>query len=145
MAGALTRWDPFAELADLRTRFDRMLGEIGEGGERTWTPAIDVLRDDGNIVLRADIPGIKPEEVTIEVKDDVLTVSGQHEERREEQERDYMRRERRYGSFYRSMTLPAGVDPDAIEAHTHDGVLEVRIPLPQEPRSRTVQITPTAG
>ena len=145
MAGALTRWDPFSELADLRTRFDRMLGEFGDERERGWTPAIDVMRDDGNIVLRADLPGIKPEEVTIEVKDDVLTVSGEHEERMEKTDKDFVRRERRYGSFYRSMALPPGVDADKIEASTHDGVLEVTIPLPKEAEKRAVQITPKAG
>lgn len=145
MAGSLTRWDPFAELADLRTRFDRILDTTGTGGERTWTPAIDVVRDDGNLVLRADIPGIKPEEVKIEVVDDVLTVTGEHEERKEEREADYVRRERRYGSFRRSMTLPSGVDPEQIKATTHDGVLEVTIPLPKEAEKRAVQITPKAG
>lgn len=146
MAGALTRWDPFAELADLRTRFDRMLGEFGgEDRAQRWMPAIDVMRDDGNLVLRADIPGIKPEEVSIEVDNDVLTVSGQHEESMEEKDKDFVRRERRYGSFYRSLALPPGVDASKIEAKTHDGVLEVTIPLPQEAKKQPVQITPKAA
>ena len=145
MSGSMVRWDPFAELADLRGRFDRMFGEIGDGHERAWVPAVDVVRDDGHLVLRADIPGIKPEEVKIEVEDDVLTVSGEHEERKEEQEKDYVRRERRYGSFSRSMVLPPGVDAKAIKAQTHDGVLEVTIPLPEQPKKETVEITPTTA
>lgn len=146
MPGALTRWDPFTDFADLRSRVDRMLGEsFGATREHHWTPAIDVMRDDGSLVLRADIPGIKPEEVKIEVKDDVLTVSGAHEERTEEKHKDFVRRERRYGSFYRSMELPPGVDAQKIEASTHDGVLEVRIPLPKESKKEAVQITPTAA
>lgn len=144
MPGTLTRWDPFAELADLRTRFDRMLTDLTEGREH-WTPAIDVVREDGNLVLRADIPGIKPEEVKIEVADDVLTVSGAHEERTEEKGKDYMRRERRSGAFYRSMPLPAGVEAKQITAQTHDGVLEVTIPLPKESKQEKVEITPTAA
>ena len=76
MAGTLTRWDPFAELGELRTRFDRLLDEFTSDRERVWTPAVDVVRDDGKRVLRADIPGIKPEEVKIEVEDDILTLSG---------------------------------------------------------------------
>src|ERR1039457_6019234 len=125
MPGTLTRWYPFAELGELRSRFDRMFDELADGRERTWTPAIDVVRDNGNLVVRADIPGIKPEEVKIEVEDDILTVSGEHEERKEKKEKHYMRRERRYGSFSRSMALPAGVDARKIKAETHDGVVEV--------------------
>jgi HSP20 family protein len=145
MAGALTRWDPFAELGELRSRFDRMFDELAGGRERAWTPAIDVVREDGKLVMRADIPGIKPEEVKIEVEDDILTVSGEHEERKEEKDKHYLRRERRYGSFSRSMALPAGVDASKIEAKTHDGIVEVTIPLPEEAKKKTVAITPTAA
>jgi HSP20 family protein len=145
MPGALTRWEPFAELGDLRSRFDRMFEDMFEGRERSWTPAIDVERENGNLVLRADVPGIKPEEVKIEVKDDILTVSGEHEERKERKDKHYLRRERRYGSFHRSMALPAGVDAKKIKAKTHDGVVEVTIPLPKKPEKETVTITPTAS
>src|ERR1019366_1590881 len=114
MAGALTRWDPFAELGELRNRFDRMFDELTDGHSHGRTPAIDVVRDNGNLVVRADIPGIKPEEVKIEVEDDILTVSGEHEERKEEKEENFLRRERRYGSFCRSMALPPGVEAKKI-------------------------------
>lgn len=145
MAGAVTRWDPISELADLRTRFDRVFEDLVPGRERDWTPAVDVLRDDGDLVLRADIPGIKPEEVTIEVENDVLTVSGHHEESKEEKTEEFVRRERRYGSFSRRMALPGGVDPKKIKAETRDGVLEVKIPLPKEAQKETVKITPTSA
>ncbi len=145
MAGALTQWDPLAELGELRTRFDRMFRELGDGREQAWLPAIDVIRDNGKLVVRADIPGIKPDEVEIEVADDILTVSGHHEQKSEEKDKQYVRRERRYGAFSRSMALPAGVDPKQIKAKTHDGVVEVTIPLPKEPSKETVKITPTAG
>lgn len=141
MAGALTRWDPFAEIADLRGRFDRMLDETGSG-RRAWMPAIDLVRDDGNLVLKADMPGIRPEEVKIEVEDGVLTVSGEHDESTEEKGDNYLRRERRFGSFSRSVALPAGVDAGDIQATTHDGVLEVRIPLPQESKKATIEVKP---
>ena len=145
MPGALTHWEPFAELGELRSRFDRMFDELADGRERTWTPAIDVVRDNGNLVIRADVPGIKPDEVKIEVDDDILTVSGAHEEKKEEKDKDFLRRERRYGSFTRSMALPAGVDAKKIKAKTHDGVVEVTIPLPKEATKETVTITPTAA
>jgi HSP20 family protein len=144
MAGTLTRWDPFTELGELRTRFDRIFDEFSGGRERAWTPAIDVVRENGNLVVRADVPGIKPEEVKVEVEDDILTVSGEHEERKEEKDKQYVRRERRYGSFSRAMALPAGVDPKKIKATTHHGVIEVTIPLPVEAKGEKVTITPTA-
>jgi HSP20 family protein len=144
MPGVLTRWDPYAELADLRSRFDRMFGDLR--AEREWMPSIDVERSEGNLIMRADVPGIKPEELKIEVEDDVLTVSGSHEETSEEKKKDYVRRERRYGAFSRSLSLPAGVDAAGITAETRDGVLEVKIPLPEEKaKQKTVTITPKAG
>jgi HSP20 family protein len=141
----MTRWEPFAELAELRSRFDRAFDDWFDGGGRARTPAIDVVREDGHLVVHADLPGIRPEEVKIEVEDDILTVFGEHRESKEEKDRDYVRRERRYGSFYRSMALPAGVDPKTIVAKTRDGVVEVTIPLPTEVKKETVTITPTAA
>lgn len=144
MPGTLTRWDPFTELSELRARFDRLFDEWLDGRERGWTPAIDVVREDGHLVVRADLPGIKPEEVKIEVDDDILTVSGEHEETKEGKDKQYVRRERRYGSFSRSMRLPAGVDVKEIGAKTHNGIIEVTIPLPKEVKKEPVRITPTA-
>jgi HSP20 family protein len=144
MAGTLTRWDPFAELGELRTRLDRMFNDLTVAPGRAWTPAIDVVRDNGNLVVRADIPGIKPDEVKIEVEEDILTVSGGHEESTEQKDKHYVRRERSYGSFMRSMALPAGVDPKQIKATTKDGVVEVTIPLPKEAQKEKVTITPSS-
>lgn len=110
MPSRLARWDPFGELTELRSRFDRAFEDLTDGRERDWTMAIDVERDNGNLVIHAEVPGIKPEEVKIEVQDDILTVSGKHEEDSEEEHKHYVRRERRYGSFSRSIALPAGVD-----------------------------------
>ena len=146
MAGTLTRWDPFGELGELQSRFDRMFDRWLDGHERAWTPAIDVVREEDHLVLRADLPGIKPEEVKIEVEDDILTISGEHEERTEAKDKDnYVRRERRYGSFSRSMALPAGVDAKKIKAKTHEGVIEVTIPLPTEAKKEPVKISLTAA
>lgn len=143
MPGVLTRWEPFAELGELHSRLDRMLGEHSR--ERAWTPAIDIVRDDGNLVIRADVPGIKPEELKIEVEDDVLTVSGDHEETTEEKKKDYLRRERRYGAFSRSLALPAGIDANSIKAKTDHGVVEVTIPLPRAAEKGKIEIKPSAA
>ena len=144
MAGTLTHWEPFAELADIRSRFDRMLADLGDGREREWTPAIDVTRDNGNLVVKVDVPGIKPDEIQVQVDDDTLMLSGRHEESTEDKEKGYVRRERRYGAFSRSMPLPPGVDAKKIKARTKDGVLQVTIPLPKEAAKEPVTITPTA-
>ena len=143
MPGTLTRWDPFA--SELRARLDRMFDERLDGGDRVWTPAIDVVRDDGHLVVRADLLGINPEEVNIEVEDDILTISGTHEERTDGEDKGYVRRERQYGSFSRSMALPGGVDAKKITASARDGVVEVTIPLPKEARKEPVRITPTVA
>lgn len=145
MPATLTRWDPFTEFGELRSRFDRVFDGLFDGRERAWTPAIDVVHEDGHLVVRADLPGIKPEEVKVEVENDILTVSGEHQESTEEQDRHYVRRERRYGSFIRSMALPAGVDPKKIDAKTHDGVVEVTIPLPRAAKKEKIAITPTSS
>lgn len=146
MATELTERRPFPDLAEMRHRVDQMLRDMGmgEGLGSAWSPSVDVVRREGEILVRADLPGIKPDEVSIKVEDDVLTVSGEHEEQTEASEESYVRRERRYGSFSRSMTLPRGVDSKAIEAVTEDGVLEVRIPLPESDGKGAVEIKPTA-
>lgn len=136
----MTVWRPFADFGELRHRADQLFREMGLGGEGSWAPSVDVIRKDGTVVLRADLPGIKPDEVKITVEDDVLTVSGEHAEETEEEGENYMRRERRRGSFSRSMSLPAGVKTEDIESTTENGVLEVTIPLPQAEQKQAVEI-----
>lgn len=93
-----------------------------------WSPSIDVLHRDGNLVIRAELPGAKPEDVDVTVHNGLLTISGKLEEERKEERRGYLVRERRFGSFQRSPQLPQDVDEDAINARFEDGVLEVTIP-----------------
>lgn len=147
MATALTRRRPFEDFAELHTRIDRLFEDLVAGGKRgEWTPAIDVIREKGHLILRADMPGIKPDEVKVEVEDDILTVSGEHEESKEEKDEKFVRRERRYGSFVRSIALPSGVDSDKVTATVKDGVLEVSVPLPQEAKEKkAVEVKPQAG
>jgi HSP20 family protein len=146
MATTLTRWRPFEDFADLHTRLDRLFEDVvGDGKRRDWTVAVDVVREKDKLVLRADMPGIKADDVKIEVSDDILTVSGEHEEKKEKKEEDFIRRERRYGSFSRSIALPTGVDADKIDAACKDGVLEVTIPLPKEKEAKAVEIKARAA
>jgi HSP20 family protein len=145
MATTLTEWHPFGDFVELRNRLDEVVREITNGERRGWTPSIDLVREKDRYVLRADVPGIDPEEIKIEVEDGVLTISGEHAEEKEEKDKDYVRRERRYGSFSRSMTLPKGVEPDDIDATCKDGVLEVVVPAPKQEQKRAVTIKPTSS
>jgi HSP20 family protein len=140
MATELTDWRPFSDFAELRHRLDQAFRDLGDGVEHRWTPSVDLVKKDDALILRADLPGFKPDEVKIEVEGDVLTVSGEHHEGTEEKRDDYMRRERRYGSFSRSMTLPHGITADEIEATSEDGVLELKIPIPKSEEKRAVEI-----
>jgi len=146
MPGVLTRWDPYGELTEMRSRLDRMFEELSPDTGWKWMPAIDVERSDGNLVMRADVPGFKPGEISIEVEDEMLTISGKHEEKKEEKSKHFLRHERRFGSFSRSIALPSGVDASKISAETHDGVLEVKVPLPKEKAEhKKVTISPKAA
>jgi HSP20 family protein len=122
----------------------RGAGEFAGARMHRRMPAIDLEHENGNLVLRADIPGIKPEQVKIEIADDTLTVSGEHEESRYTKDKQFVRRERHYGSFSRSISLPPGVDATKVAAKTHDGLLEVTIPLPAQTSREPVSLTPTA-
>jgi HSP20 family protein len=142
----MTPWDPFADVALLRNRFERFFDDPGVRPGERWMPAVDVVREDDRLVLRADVPGIEPDEIKVEVEGGMLTVSGEHEETKEEKERSFVRRERRIGAFSRSLALPDGVAAESIQARTKDGVLEVTVPLPAEVGGKEkVIITPTAG
>lgn len=143
MAGStLERWSPFADFGDLRLRLDHLFEDL-TGPNGAWGPAMDVVRSPDKLVLKVDLPGITLDEVKIEVEDDVLTVSGEHEEKLDETKDHFVRRERRYGSFSRSLRLPSGVEPKQIKATCKNGLLEVTVPLPK-PEKKAVAITPTA-
>jgi HSP20 family protein len=142
---ALVRWDPTRELDTLQTDvnrvFDAFFGDrTANGTTRRWVPAIDLVETDDHFVLRVDLPGLDKDDVEIEVKDGLLTVSGERKAEHEERKDGYHRVERAYGSFSRSLSLPQGVDADQVQAHFDKGVLEVRIPKPAERKPHRVQI-----
>jgi HSP20 family protein len=93
-----------------------------------WGPAIDVVQRDEDLMIRAELPGVKPEDVDITIQNRILTISGKLEEEREDERRGYLVRERRYGTFQRSLQLPQDVDEDQINARVENGVLKITIP-----------------
>ena len=146
----IVRWEPVRELNTLQQEMNRLFGSFfdqpggqsaGGSPKRQWIPAMDLVEADGTYVLRADLPGLRPGDVKIEFEDGVLTISGERVTKHEQKAEGYHRIERASGSFQRSLTLPRGIDADHIEANFADGVLEVRIPVPQQRRPRRVAIT----
>lgn len=142
----LASWHPFSDIVEMHHRFDRFFDEVLGDGKHHLAP-VDVVRERGRMVVRADVPGMGADDVKIEVSDSVLTIHGEHEEEEEQIAGGrYVRRERHGASFTRSLTLPQQVDPAKIEALCKDGVLEVRIPLPEgELEAAVTTIMPTAG
>jgi HSP20 family protein len=122
---------PFRGFYDAQSEADRLFNEMLGGLEdqqlAQWAPAVDVLTKDDDLVIRAELPGLKQEDVDITLQNGVLTISGEHKVDEEEERGGYHVRERRYGSFRRSMTLPEGVDDSKIHARFEDGVLEVTV------------------
>jgi HSP20 family protein len=131
----LVRPEPFS------TDFNRLFNSLWEApGQRRWMPEMDLVESDDHYLLKADLPGMKQEDVSIEFNDGTLTISGERKAEYERKEKGYVRLERSFGRFSRSLTLPDGVDPDKIEAAFHDGVLDVRIAKPEQRKPRRIEV-----
>ena len=145
---AIVRWEPFRELSTLQNEMNRLFNTVfdapapGNGGStlRRWMPAMDLVETDDHFVLRADLPGVSEDDVKIEFEDGTLTVSGERRAEHESKDEGYYRVERAFGSFSRSLTLPQGIDPAAVGASFDRGVLEVRIPKPEQRKPRRIEI-----
>ena len=149
---ALTRAgaaDPFGMLRQMTRDVDRMFDEgafrlpfFGKMPKAAWTPGIDVFEKDNPLVTKIDLPGMKKEDIKVEIADGYLAISGERKTEAEEKKDDYYRCEREYGSFYRSVPLPDGAKAEDIKATFADGVLEVSVPLPPKAvaKPQTVKI-----
>src|ERR1700754_90882 len=148
MSMAIVRWEPLRELASIQNEMNRLFGTVfdapatgGNGNTlRRWMPAMDLVETDDHFVLRADLPGLSEEDVNIEVEDRVLTISGERKAAHEGSKEGSPRVERAFGSFSRALTLPEGIDPEAVAATFDRGVLEIRIPKPEQRKPRKVSI-----
>jgi HSP20 family protein len=140
----LVRWDPSREITTLQNEMSRLMntfaGSPANGETRTWAPPVDVWETDNEVVYAFDLPGIPEDKISIEFEDGSLTVSGEREQTQEVSEDRLYRFERRYGSFARSIGLPQGVTEASIKADYKDGVLEVRVTKPEQPKPRRIQI-----
>ena len=140
---AVARFDPFRDITTLRDEMNRLFNRtVGDGvsSGSAWTPAVDIFDTDQAIVLRAELPGLTPEDIDIEIDDKVLTLKGERRFEETVQEGRYYRLERAYGHFQRNVTLPQGVKPDEISASFDNGVLSVRVPKAEEVRPRKIAV-----
>jgi HSP20 family protein len=144
---ALIRWEPTRELTSLQSEMNRLFNTFFDvppsngGAVRRWVPAMDLVETEEHFIVRADLPGLTENDVAIELEDNVLTLSGERTSEHEERKEGYYRVERASGAFSRSLTLPEGIDPDAVEASFQHGVLEVRVPKPEARKPRKVSIS----
>ena len=147
---ALIRWEPAAELNTIQNEMNRLFNTFfdpsaptgrGNGTTRRWLPAMDLVETADHYLLRADLPGLSDGDVNIQLEDNVLTISGERKAEHDDRQEGYYRLERAFGAFSRSLTLPDGVDPDGVQAHFDRGVLDIRIPKPEQKKPKTVQIT----
>ena len=147
---ALIRWDPFSDLLSIQDKMNRLFedsltrtrafGPDEELGVSSWTPAVDIFETDTEIVLKAELPEIKREDVQINIENNVLTLSGERKLEKETKKENYHRIERSYGVFKRSFTLPTVVDQENIKATFVDGVLQMNMAKREESKPRQIEI-----
>lgn len=126
------------EMSDLASNF---LADVGDVWPlRLMSPSIDLSETDSTVEVRVDLPGIKPDDIDVQLSDHLLTVSGRREEEKEEKGRTFHRVERRHGSFSRSVMLPCAVDESKVDAQYRDGVLTVKLPKTAEARSHRIKV-----
>jgi len=143
---AIVRWDPFREMMTLRNAMDRMFEDsivpriqsITNGGEAPM--ALDVYQTDDEVVIKAALPGVKPEDVDISITGDTVTIKGEMKEETEVKEENYLHRERRYGTFSRIVQVPVSVREDQAEATFEDGVLKLSLPKAEEVKPRQIKV-----
>ena len=133
----LMRPDPFS--SEVNRLFNTLLAP--EGRSQRWTPAMDLVEAGDHYVLRADLPGMSEDDVSIEINDNVLSISGERRDEREEERQGWHRVERSFGQFSRSLTLPEGINPEAVTAAFDKGVLSITVPKPEKRKPRRVQIS----
>lgn len=144
----LVRWNPWREMPTLHNRFDRLFDDPFFRMARMdqnpdlglWNPAVDLYEKDDFFVIKAELPGVDKNDINVDLKDRVLTLSGERSHDNEVKEENYYRKERSYGKFQRTFTLPADVNSDKITAEFKDGVLRVEVPKPKEKKAKQVTI-----
>ena len=142
----ITLWDPFREMMSLRSMMERMFDGNGFGRHSDWTEqvnwglALDVAESGDAFVVKASLPGMNPDDLEVTFNNNILTIQGEVKEEHESDEKRYHLRERRYGSFSRSISLPSTINADAIDASYQDGVLTLTLPKVEEAKPRRITV-----
>lgn len=137
----ITRWNPFREIRAMNRMLDNAIEYSPLSWETSWNLALDVAESDDDYVVKASLPGIKPDDLEITFSENVLTIKGKVTEDKELEEAHYHMRERRYGSFSRSIRLPSGIKSEKIEASYEDGVLKLHLPKAEEAKPKKITIS----
>lgn len=140
----LVRWEPFRELASLQNEMSRLMNGVLEGNGRSsnqsWVPAVDVWETEQEVVYAFDLPGVSQDKISVELDDGALTVTAERERSEDASGDRFYRYERRFGTFSRTIGVPQGVTEDAIRADFKDGVLEVHVAKPEQPKPRKIEV-----
>lgn len=145
---SIVRWDPFADMALLRDQvnraFEQSLNRNGQGQEpassRTWAPVVDIAESENDFVLHVEVPGLKPEEIDIQIADDTLTIKGERKLEKETKKKEYVRIERSYGAFQRSFSLGVPIKKENVGASYNSGVLTIILPKAEEVKPKQIKI-----
>ena len=144
MATLIRFREPFREIAALQNDMARLMGGLFEGGNgrtnQAWVPAVDVWETENELVYAFDLPGIAEDKISVELDEGALTVTGERERTQEVSDERFYRFERRFGTFSRTIGLPQGIAEDAINAEYRDGVLEVHVRKPEQPKPKRIQV-----
>jgi len=144
----MVRWAPFSELASLHNEMSRFMNGLVEGNGRagqSWVPTADVWETENEVVYAFDLPGIPEDKISIELDDTTLTVTAEREREETVGDDRYFRFERRFGTFARTIALPQGVTEEQIKAQYANGVLELHVAKPEQPKPRKIQIGGTGS
>jgi HSP20 family protein len=144
----IVRWDPFKNVAALQERINRLFEDSFPSATQedelalcNWRPTVDIYETEQGIVIKVDLPGVKKEDVSVEIKENLLTLKGERKEETEIREENYLRKERCCGSFHRAFSLQYPIAPDMIKARFKDGVLMVEIPKPEDEKPKQIQVS----
>jgi len=149
---AITRWDPYREVVTLQNRLNSLFQDYNRGESATdpvsaasFVPPVDIYEDDHQIVLKLEVPGMKQEDLDIQLENNTLTVRGERKFEKEEKEENFHRIERRYGSFYRAFTIPNTVNPESVKADYDAGVLRIRLEKRAEAKPKQIKVEVGSG
>jgi HSP20 family protein len=144
---SIVRWEPFRDMLGLRDAMDRVLEEGFLRSPVPFAPwaegamPVDMYESDDNVVVKTAIPGVKAEEIEVSVTGDTLTIKAETKEEEEIKRENYLRRERRFGSYCRSVTLPGGLEPEKAEADYTDGILTLTFPKAEEVKPKSIKVS----